>query len=114
MLHRAGYRMMLRRYTFALNEQQKSQRKQMALDFEAAFYEDPMLMLKIWWSDECSIDLSESIRGREFSLVAPCTCIRDPNVAFVCQCDNKKRPRNQKVKQGLKLMVRSEKTSFWY
>ena len=33
--------MMLRRYTFALNEDQKAQRKQMALDFEAAVNEDP-------------------------------------------------------------------------
>ena len=41
MLKRAGYRMMLRRYTFALNETQKAQRKQMALDFEKVLFEDP-------------------------------------------------------------------------
>ena len=41
MLKRAGYRMMLRRYTFALNETQKAQRKQMALDFERVLFEDP-------------------------------------------------------------------------
>ena len=41
MLQRAGYRMMLRRYTFALNETQKAQRKQMALDFERVLFEDP-------------------------------------------------------------------------
>ena len=41
MLRRSGYRMMLRRYTFALNETQKAQRKQMALEFEEAVFEDP-------------------------------------------------------------------------
>ena len=60
---------------------------------------------RVYWSDECSIDLSESIRGNEYGLVAPCTCTRNPNVPFVCQCDNRNRPRNQKVKHGEKLMV---------
>ena len=69
---------------------------------------------RVYWSDECSIDLSESIRGNEYSLVAPCTCTKDPNVPFVCQCDNRNRPRNQKVKHGEKLMVSHSKIDRMY
>ena len=41
MLKRTGYRFHLRSYTFQLSEQQKSYRKQMAIDFEKAVWELP-------------------------------------------------------------------------
>ena len=72
----------------------------------------------VWFSDECQIDLSESIRGREFGLVAPCVCERVPDQLFVCKCDNRNKPRNQKVKSSLKIMVwaaiNAKHKAIWY
>ena len=72
----------------------------------------------IWFSDETQLDLSESIRGREFGLVPPCICERVPGELFVCKCDNRHKPRNQQVKSSLRIMVwaavNAHHKAIWY
>ena len=61
----------------------------------------------VWFSDECQIDISETIRGREYGLVAPCVCPpqSDSSLPFICQCDARHKPRNQKSKNSLRIMI---------